>query len=172
MTRGDLLRTGLPASLAANYDHVAVATRRIRDVLPLYADLLGGTFYWGGDNARTGFRALQLALANGSRIEILEPLPGSTFLDRFLERTGGGGLHHVTCKVPGIHAAIAAAEQAGYTPVSPFLDDPEWQEVFLHPKETGGVLIQLVQAPPSGQAEGSIEEVLAGHGHNGTGIPS
>jgi methylmalonyl-CoA/ethylmalonyl-CoA epimerase len=172
MTRGDLLTTGLPASLAANYDHVAVATRRIRDVLPLYADLLGGTFYWGGDNARTGFRALQLALANGARIEILEPLGGSPFLDRFLERTGGGGLHHVTCKVPDIQAAIASAEQAGYTPVSPFLGNPEWQEIFLHPKETGGVLIQLVQAPPSGPAEGSIEQVLAGQGHNGTGVPS
>lgn len=166
------MRTGLPASLAANYDHIAVATRRIRDVLPLYADLLGGTFYWGGDNARTGFRALQLSLANGARIEILEPLGGSTFLDRFLERTGGGGLHHVTCKVPDIQAAITTAEQAGYTPVSAFLGNPEWQEVFLHPKQTGGVLIQLVQAPPSGRSVGSIEQVLAGHGHNGTGVPS
>lgn len=162
----------LPASLAANYDHVAVATRRIRDVLPLYADLLGGTFYWGGDNARTGFRALQLALANGARIELLEPLPGSTFLDRFLQRTGGGGLHHITCKVSDIHAAIAAAERAGYTPASAFLEQPAWQEVFLHPKETGGVLIQLVQAPASGPSEGSIEDVLAGRGENGTGIPS
>lgn len=162
----------LPDSLAANYDHVAVATRRIRDVLPLYAGLLGGTFYWGGDNARTGFRALQLALANGARIELLEPLPGSTFLDRFLERTGGGGLHHVTCKVPDIRAAMAAAEQAGYTVTSPYLDNPDWQEIFLHPKETGGVLLQLVQAPPSRQVEGSIEEVLAGRGQNGTGIPS
>lgn len=162
----------LPDSLAANYDHVAVATRRIRDLLPLYADLLGGTFYWGGDNARTGFRALQLKLANGARIELLEPLPGGTFLDRFLERTGGGGLHHVTCKVPDIRAAITAAERAGYTPTGAHLGNPEWQEVFLHPKETGGVLIQLVQAPPSGQAEGSIEDVLAGRGQNGTGIPS
>jgi methylmalonyl-CoA/ethylmalonyl-CoA epimerase len=166
------LTAQLPDSLAANYDHVAVATRRIRDVLPLYEGLLGGAFYWGGDNARTGFRALQLALANGARIELLEPLPGSTFLDRFLERTGGGGLHHVTCKVPDVRAAIAAAERAGYTTTSPFLDNPDWQEVFLHPKETGGVLIQLVQAPPSGQAEGSIEQTLAGRGQNGTGIPS
>jgi methylmalonyl-CoA/ethylmalonyl-CoA epimerase len=162
----------LPAGIAASYDHVAVAAPRIRDLLPLYADLLGGTFYAGGDNTRVGFRAVQLALANGARIELLEPLAGSTFFDRFFQRTGGGGLHHVTCKVPDIHLAIAAADRAGFTPTAAFFDDPAWREVFLHPKETNGVLIQLVQSQGSGPSDGSIEVVLAGQGRGGTGIPS
>ena len=161
-----------PASLAASYDHVAVAAPRIRSLLPLYAGLLGGTFYAGGDNPRVGYRALQLTLVNGAKIELLEPLAGSTFLDRFFRRTGGGGMHHITCRVPDIQAAITAAEHAGYTPTGVFLGNPDWQEVFLHPKATSGVLIQLVQAPDKPPAVGTIDDVLAGRGHGGTGLPS
>lgn len=166
------MTTQLPASLAASYDHVAVAAPRIRDLLPLYAGLLGGTFHAGGDNPRVGYRALQLALANGARIELLEPLAGSTFLDRFFQRTGGGGMHHITCKIPDIRIAIAAAQDAGYTPAGVFLGNLGWQEVFLHPKETGGVLIQLVQASDRPPAAGTIDDVLAGRGNFGNGVPS
>ena len=169
---GHSLNNQLPASLATRFDHVAMAAPRIRDLLPLYVGLLGARFYSGADNTRVGFRALQLVLANGAKIELLEPLPDSTFFDRFFQRTGGGGLHHITCKVPDITAAIGAARQAGYTPTNAFLDDAAWQEVFLHPKETGGVLIQMVQAVESDPPAGSIAEVLAGGGKYGTGIPS
>jgi methylmalonyl-CoA/ethylmalonyl-CoA epimerase len=162
----------VPAALAASYDHVAVAAPRIRDLLPVYTDLLGGRFFTGGDNPRVGYRALQLSLANGARIELLEPLAGSTFLDRFLSRTSGGGLHHITCKVPDITEALAMAERAGYTPTGVFLDYPQWREMFLHPKETGGVLIQLVQSDAPEPSGGSVEKVLAGAGRHGNGVPS
>ena len=45
--------TWLPVD--ARFDHVAMAVPRIVDALPLYRDLLGGTFYTGGDNPRLGF---------------------------------------------------------------------------------------------------------------------
>ena len=154
-------------------DHVAVAGRRIRDLLPIYRDLLGGTFVAGGDNVRVGYRGIQLRYPDGSKIELLEPLGGSSFLDRFLDR--GGGVHHLTFRVGNVQGAVRAMEGAGYTPVGLFVDDEDWREVFLHPRETGGVLIQLGQfgAGWDERVGGfTLEETLAGQGAEGNGIPS
>ncbi len=55
-------------------DHVAVAALRIRDLLPIYHDLLGGRFLTGGDNRVVGYRAVHLGYDGGGKIELLEPL--------------------------------------------------------------------------------------------------
>src|SRR5699024_1780125 len=53
-------------------------------------------------------------------------------------------------KVEDIHAAIAGAQQAGIEPILVNLEHPEWQEAFLHPRDTGlGFLAQMVRAPRS-----------------------
>jgi methylmalonyl-CoA/ethylmalonyl-CoA epimerase len=166
---GDLAEAGVVAQL----DHAAVAAPSIRELLPLYRDLLGGRLLNGGDNPRVGYRALQLEFPAGGRMELMEPLQGSTFFDRFFAR--GGGLHHVTFKVDDIHAAIEAVKEIGYTPTGVYLDSPDWREAFLHPREAAGVLVQLAQAapgfpPPPGDM--TIEDILAGEGAYGDGVPS
>lgn len=149
--------------LGGVFDHVAYAGPRIRDMLPIYQDLLGGTFFEGGDNDRVGYRAMQLQYRDGTRFELMEPLPGSTFFDSFFARTGGGGLHHITFKVPDLQAAIDRLQELGFTPHGVYTADPAWMEVFMHPKETGGVLIQLAQGGPPAAAEGiTMDDVLAG----------
>lgn len=127
----------------ATFDHVAHGTRSIKSLLPVYRDLLGGRFVGGGDNERVGFRYVQLAYERGGRVELLQPLDGSSFLDSFFRRVGDGGLHHVTFKVRDIARAVDAARGHGFTPFGAYLEDPEWQEVFLHPRDTGGTLVQL-----------------------------
>jgi methylmalonyl-CoA/ethylmalonyl-CoA epimerase len=165
--------TAALSALGARFDHAAVAAPRLRDLLPLYRDLLGGVIQNGGDNQRVGYRALQLGYTDGSRIELMEPLGGSTFFDRFFAR--GGGLHHVTFKVDDIRAAIDGLAAVGLTPTSVYLDDELWREVFVHPREGHGVLVQLAQTapgypPPPGQL--TVEQVLAGRGENGNGVAS
>lgn len=160
--------------LGASFDHASVAAPRIRDLLPLYRDLLGGHFLFGGDNARVGFRWLQLSYRDDTKIELIEPLSGSTLFDSFFRRTGGGGLHHVTFKVDDIDATVRRLQEEGYRPHGLNLDDPSWLEVFLHPKETGGTLIQLVhEAEPVVVPPGlTLDDVLAGRGEHGTGTAS
>ncbi len=165
----------LVPELGARFDHAAVAAPTLRELLPLYADLLGGRFFRGGDNVRVGYRAVQLEYAGGTRIELMEPLRGSTFFDRFFA-AGGSRLHHITFKITGIEAAIEAMAAAGYTPTGVFLDFEEWKEVFFHPKEANGVLIQLAEAPPGfpgPMAGASIGDALAGRlaGQNGEPSP-
>lgn len=164
---------GLP--LAAGFDHAAVAARRIRDLLPMYRDMLGGEFYLGGDNVRVGYRGVQLSFQGGGKIELLEPLAGSTFLDSFFRRNPLGGLHHLTFTVTGEMAeTIAALEGVGYRVHGASAADPDWHEVFLHPREAFGVLLQIARPGPDyGRAlDCTLDDVLAGRALNGSGTPS
>lgn len=161
--------------LGAVFDHTAVAAPRIRDLLPIYRDLLGGDFLGGGDNERVGFRVLQLGYPDGGKIELMEPLGDSRFLESFFEMTQGrGGVHHLTFRVPDIELAVARLTQHGYRLHGLNIDNPMWREVFLHPKDAHGTLIQLAQ-PGGDRPENpgfTVEDVLSGRGPRGTGIPS
>ncbi|MEV4174933.1 VOC family protein [Nonomuraea sp. NPDC049709] len=162
--------------LEVHFDHTAVAAPRIRDLLPIYRDLLGGRHLGGGgDNRMAGYRTLQLTYANGGKVELMEPLAGSTFFDSFFELTRGrGGVHHLNFHVSDLAAAVARLTGRGYRLHGLNQADPRWQEVFLHPKEAHGVLIQLAQPGPRhpDDARPTLEEVLAGQGRNGNRIPS
>lgn len=136
-------------SIGAVFDHAAHAVPSIRAVLPLYRDLLGGTVVVGGINPWGGHLAIQLEYPHGGRIELLEPVKReSSSVGKFLERSPKGGLHHLTFKVDDLAACIETVTNAGFRPFGTMLDQPTWKETYLHPRETGGVLIQLAQARP------------------------
>ena len=136
-------------SIGAVFDHVAHAVPLIRPLLPLYRDLLGGTPVMGGVNPWGGHLAVQFAFRHGAMIELLEPVqPASPSVGAFLARSPRGGLHHLTFKVADLREAIDKVISAGFAPFGTMLDHPGWKETFLHPRETGGVLIQLAQGTP------------------------
>lgn len=164
---------GLPdPPVPARFDHVALAVPRIVDALPVYRDLLGGRFYTGGDNPRLGYRGVQLAFTGG-KVEILEPLVGSDFLDSFLRTRPLGGLHHVTYIVEDLRSAVPEIERAGFAVHGEFTEDARWQEVFVHPKHANGVLLQFAQTGPGyGPDDFDLDRVLEGHGNQGSGVPS
>jgi methylmalonyl-CoA/ethylmalonyl-CoA epimerase len=68
------------------------------------------------------------------------------FLHRFLANSGPGP-HHLTFKVPDLREAIERARRFGLEPIGIDLNDPEWIEAFIHPKQATGVVVQLAQAP-------------------------
>lgn len=163
------------AEFEAVFDHTAVAATRIRDLLPIYRDLLGGVFLGGGDTAHAGYRTAQFGYPGGNKIELMEPHAGSTFFDSFFELTRGrGGVHHLNFHVNDIDAAVRTLRAQGYRLHGLNLADPRWREVFLHPKEAHGTLIQLAQ--PGGdhgdRASMTLEDLLAGRGHRGNGQAS
>lgn len=173
-TRSESVRADGLHGIEAVFDHAAIAGPRLRDLLPIYQELLGGTYLNGGDNPRVAYRALQLAYPDGSKIELMEPLAGSTFFDSFVA-SKGWGLHHVTFKVADIERAITVLEQRGFTPVGVFLEDEYWKEAFMHPREAGGVLLQLAQPGPGYPPPiwgSNLEDLLAGHGEYGNSQPS
>ena len=77
--------------------------------------------------------------------EVITSRGEDSFIDRFLERSGPAA-HHVTFEVDDWDKAMAACEHHG----TPTFDDEEgvtdgaaWKHTFIHPKHTGGVLVQL-----------------------------
>lgn len=163
------LTDGLPGY---RFDHAAVAAHRMIDVLPLYLGALGGRFVTGGDNPEFGFRGAQFEYPGG-KMEVLEPLPDSQFLDTFFEKRPHGGLHHVTYTVDDLPGAIGQLEERGFQ----VLGVPQvldwWSEVFLSLSETSGALIQIAQHTDDIPHPGfDLHDVLRGQGNNGNGIPS
>jgi catechol 2,3-dioxygenase-like lactoylglutathione lyase family enzyme len=149
-------------------DHLALASRRAWDNLERYGRQFGGRWLGGPEGDDQAFYFCQVGFANGTTLEFLQPngTPGSDFLERFLHRNGPGP-HHLTFKVSDIEAVMADAVGAGYRVVNADLEDPDWKEAFLHPKESHGIVIQLAQEgdgegwpdpaplPPSDQGEGT-----------------
>lgn len=130
----------LPGVLAL--DHTAIAVREFAAALPLYRDLLGGEPMELYENPAQGFRSLALRYPNGARVELLEPMGATGFLQEFLARRGEG-VHHLTYMVADLRAAVEAARAAGYRVVDESYADPEWQEAFISPRDANGTIIQL-----------------------------
>ena len=133
------------AAIGARFDHTAVAGPSMAPLVAFYRDVLGGVFSHG-EVLPIGAVVLTFVLGEG-RIELMAPTPGSTFLDRFLESSGGrGGVHHLTFEVADIDAAVAQLDARGIETFGLVHDrDGIWSEVFVHPRTNGGVLVQLAQ---------------------------
>lgn len=128
-------------------DHVAVVVRDLDAALRFYRDMLGIAPSRVLDFPLEGVRIAFLPLggANGSEIELLEPMNPEGGVARFLGQRGGG-LHHICLEVPDIDRALEELRTAG----AQVLDETprptaEGRGIFLHPKGTGGVLLELVQ---------------------------
>jgi len=133
-------------SLGYALDHIALGLHRIADCAPFLVGELGGRFLDGGPSGT--FTGAQWSFADGEKLELIEPLgaPGG-FMHRFLEARGPG-VHHVTFKVPDIVAAAEQVRRFGYDVVGYNDDFPYWKELFIHPKQALGIVVQLAEEHP------------------------
>ena len=149
-------------------DHIGLAVRSIAECLPLYLDVLGGTFVEGGD-VDGEFRTAQILLPGRFKIELLEPLDPAGKLASFLSQRGPG-LHHVAVRCADVSASADALTANGQRVIGISLSDLGWREAYLHPGDTGGLLIQLFDSAVVRSTGGSpavergydIGDVLAG----------
>lgn len=130
-------------------DHYAIAVPNADEAVAFHKKLFGlETDHWFNSEAE-GFRGAVLDLPQRqAQIEILEPLGEDSFLHPFLA-SRGPGLHHVTIEVEDIEAAVAyLREEMGVEPLRGIWSDGEWRQIFIHPKDSGGVLYQLFEWEP------------------------
>ena len=134
-------------------DHVAIVVRDLDASLLFYRDTLGIAPSKVIDFPREGVKIAFLPMGGpgGSEIELLEPTDPETGVARFLEKRGEG-LHHICLEVPDIARALAELQAEG-TPVLDATPRPtaEGRGIFIHPKGTSGVLLELVQREPAGE---------------------
>jgi methylmalonyl-CoA/ethylmalonyl-CoA epimerase len=129
-------------------NHVGVATPSIEASVALYREMLGATkIHDAFDLPAQGVRVCFVDTPN-SQIELIEPLGEGSPLHGFLAKNPAGGQHHVCFEVPDIHAARAELEAKG----ARILGEPRigahgtWV-IFVHPKDMGGVLVELMESP-------------------------
>ena len=134
-------------------NHVGIATPSIAQSQALYRDLFGATRI----TPRTaipeqGVWVSFVDLPN-AQIELIEPHGEASPIHAFLAKNPQGGQHHVCFEVPDILAARDALRAKGATVLGtgePRLGAHGVPVIFLHPKGTGGVLVELMEEPRPG----------------------
>ena len=137
--------------LIGRLNHVGVATPSIAQSVALYRDLLGATkIHEPFDLPPQGVRVCFVDTPN-SQIELLEPLGEDSPIAKFLEKNPAGGQHHICFEVPDIHKAKAEMEAKGARVLGePRIGAHGTPVIFVHPKDMGGVLVELMETPKGG----------------------
>ena len=128
-------------------DHIGVAVEDLDEAIALYGERLGMPLQHRETVAEQGVEAVLLGVGE-SHVELLRPLGPDTAVGKFLERSGPG-LHHVAYGTDDIESALDALRSAGLALIDeqPRTGIRGSRVAFLHPKSTGGVLTELVEAP-------------------------
>ena len=131
-------------------NHVGVATPSIEDSIALYRDVLGATtIHEPFDLPEQGVRVCFVDVEN-SQIELIEPLGADSPVHGFLAKNLKGGQHHVCFEVADIIAARDYMVSKGATVLrngEPRIGAHGVPVIFVHPKDMGGVLVELMAEP-------------------------
>lgn len=122
-----------------------MAVPNIEERARFFQDLFGMKVVGRWDNAGDGYSGMELSIpGSDTKLEIIEPNGEESFVGKFLAQ-GGSMYHHMTFEVTDIKAAAKALREYGIEPFG-YREDADWaRELFIHPRDTGGVLIQLFQ---------------------------
>ena len=129
-------------------NHVGVATPSIEASVAIYRDRMGAEVVREPfDLPAQGVRVCFVDTPN-SQIELIEPLGADSPILKFLEKNPIGGQHHVCFEVPDIHEAKAEMEAKGAKVLGePRIGAHGTPVIFVHPKDMGGVLVELMETP-------------------------
>ena len=127
-------------------DHIGVAVEDLDEAIALYGARLGMPLQHRETVEEQGVEAVLLGVGV-SHVELLRPLSSETAVGKFLERNGPG-LHHVAYGTDDIDSALDSVRAAGLALIDerPRTGIRGSRVAFVHPKSTGGVLTELVQA--------------------------
>ena len=131
-------------------NHVGVATPSIEASVKLYRDVLGATSF--SERFALEEQGVWVCFVNlpNSQIELIEPLGETSPLIGFLEKNPKGGQHHVCFEVEDILAArdeLRAKGAAILGTGQPRIGAHGVPVIFVHPKDMGGVLVELMETP-------------------------
>ncbi|MEO6412010.1 MAG: methylmalonyl-CoA epimerase [Pedococcus sp.] len=139
--------TGLPTELFTAIDHVGVAVRDLDEAIAFYRDTYGMTLAHEEVNEEQGVREAMMAVGgSGSHIQLLAPLSPESTIAKFLDRSGPG-VQQVAYRVEDVLAVSQVLRDRG---LRLLYDEPRRgtsnsRVNFIHPKDAGGILVELVQ---------------------------
>jgi len=146
------MTTSSLSALLIGVDHVGIAVADLDEAVAWYADTLGLVATHTETNEEQGVREAMLSAPGdvGAAIQLLAPLRPDSPIGKFLDRNGPG-LQQLAYRVTDIDAACAALRDKG---VRLLYDAPRRGTAnsrinFVHPRDAGGVLVELVEPATS-----------------------
>jgi methylmalonyl-CoA/ethylmalonyl-CoA epimerase len=128
-------------------DHVSIAVRDLEKARNFFLNVLGGKELFSAPVAPQKFRWTTIELGTSCFIELIDPLENDGFVQRFLE-TRGEGPHHITIQVNDIREVQRTLEEKGVSTFGFAEPFPGWKELYIHPKNAFGTLIQFAEFNP------------------------
>jgi len=132
-------------------NHVGVATPSIADAIPYWRDVMGATVIHDPfDLPAQGVKVCFVDTPN-TQIELIEPLGEASPIRAFLDKNPAGGQHHLCYEVVDILEAKAWFERKGAKVLGePRIGAHGTPIFFVHPKDMGGVLTEIMETPKDG----------------------
>lgn len=134
-------------------DHIGIAVRSLEQALKFYRDQMGLRVA-GLETIPAEKVRVAMLLLGETRIELLEATAEDSPIAQFLAKRGEG-IHHIALAVERLDAHLRQLEAAGVRvlPGKAEQGASGRRYAFLHPSSCGGVLVELVEAPPTRDAK-------------------
>jgi methylmalonyl-CoA/ethylmalonyl-CoA epimerase len=145
-------QAGLPGELFTTIDHVGIAVPDLDEAIAFYAQAFGVQSVHEETNEEQGVREAMLAVGDGdTRIQLLAPLTPESTIAKFIGRSGPG-LQQLAFRVEDVEAVSATLRERGLRLLydAPKRGTSGSRVNFVHPKDAGGVLVELVQPADTG----------------------
>ena len=125
-------------------DHVSLAVQDYEGAVEFYTKILGAVSQYNGTDNNLKYYWETFALGDLSRFEIIKPTGKGSFLENFL-KDKEGGIHHLVLQTPDIEMTreILEKNDIPYFGFQNYGD--RWKELFIHPKDAFGVLLQIAE---------------------------
>jgi methylmalonyl-CoA/ethylmalonyl-CoA epimerase len=146
----DTSTSGLNGELFTAIDHVGVAVRDLDEAIEFYSSTYGMRLVHQEVNEEQGVREAMMAVGDsGSCIQLLAPLTAESTIAKFLDRSGPG-IQQMAYRVADLDAVSATLRERG---LRLLYDEPRRGTAssrinFVHPKDAGGILVELVEPAP------------------------
>jgi methylmalonyl-CoA/ethylmalonyl-CoA epimerase len=125
-------------------DHIGIAVKQLSSSIPLFEKLLNTPCY-KTEQVDSEYVNTAFFKVGESKIELVEPFAPPSVINNYLEKKGEG-IHHIAFEVEDIEAEIKRLVNEGFRMINekPKQGADNKIVAFLHPKDTNGVLIELV----------------------------
>ncbi len=137
----------IPEHLFVCIDHVGVAVPDLDEAIAFYRDAFGMRVVHEETNEEQGVREAMVAVGDSdSCIQLLAPLSDESTIAKFLDRSGPG-LQQLAYRVTDIEQVAAVLRERGLRLLydAPRRGTSDSRVNFIHPKDAGGVLVELVE---------------------------
>ncbi|MDQ6524345.1 methylmalonyl-CoA epimerase [Nocardioides sp. LHD-245] len=147
MSITDPVASAVPAHLFTAIDHVGIAVPDLDEAIAFYRDNFGMHVAHEETNEEQGVREAMVAVGDtDSRIQLLAPLNADSTIAKFLDRSGPG-LQQLAYRVTDLDQVSAILRERGLRLLYPEArrGTADSRINFVHPKDAGGVLVELVE---------------------------